>query len=158
MKKFLIFTLLMTSTCFFVYSQSKDIIHLSFNIEKEKEVVYLMFDPGSTEICNIPKEQQGRYHGIEKAKKYEKIRQKDGRIDFYICRELFQLDKLKKIDTCLTEQVINIKFSEIEDLIEKVNRENYLYPSTLFDKIYIFEKISDDQIAKYKVKWRYYIE
>lgn len=73
--------------------------------QSHKEI-YLYFEEDSPEMCNIPKEQQGRYHGDGKVKKYEKIKSSTNNKDsyqFYVCNELFIFDNDKTIKRCGTD-------------------------------------------------------
>ena len=63
-----------------------------------------------------------------------------------------------KIDSCRIEYLKNINMSNIDILIKKVNKTNPLYPYKVFPNLFLVEKINDSIIAKYKVKWEYYIE
>jgi len=133
-------------------------VFFSISLAQEKSTKYVFFDSNSSEICKIPESQQGRYHGTTSIKRYIKTMKKDETIDFYICNELFSLNKKTNIDTCSTDYLKTIKLSKIEDLIIRVNKENPLYPDQVFEKIYIIEQINDSTLLKYNVKWQYYIE
>lgn len=125
-----------------------------------KQEVNLYFDPGSMETCVLHESQIGRFHNEAEVKRYEKIQQLDGSIDFFLCKEMFQykvsMHTLQKAIS--TTEIRNIKFSNINDLLEEVYKNNPLYPNSLFDKIYIYEKQLDGSFIKYKVDWQYYIE
>jgi len=54
---------------------------------QQNEFVYLQFNRCGEDICIIPKSEEGRYHGKIEIKKYEKIKQVNGDIEFYICGE-----------------------------------------------------------------------
>ncbi len=127
-------------------------------IAQQNDIVYLLFNSNSNETCNIPKSQRGRYHSEINDVNDVKIKQKDGKIDFYICNESFIWTRKSKIDTLSTKDLVKIKFSNILDLIKIVNNVNPLYPAKVFRKVYLVEKLNDSIIVKYDVKWEYYIE
>ena len=125
---------------------------------QKKQTIYLMFDSKNQESCTLSKGDRGRFHNTNETKKYEKISTQNGEIDFYLCKELFTLNKKEKVETYPIGYLKNFKFSRLQDLKKVVNKENPLYPHKIFKKVYIIEKINDSIIVKYDVKWRYYIE
>ena len=128
------------------------------SIAQQKEVVYLLFDSKSESPCIIPESQRGRYHSeIDKVKDL-KLKQKDGSVVFYICKESFHWDNNSKIDTCVNKNLEKIRFSNLSDLIRTVNNENPLYPNKVFKNVYLIEKVNDSVLLKYNVDWRYYVE
>lgn len=132
-------------------------IFFYYSFTQEEKRIFIEFDSNSkSETCKISKEDRGRYHTISETKKFTKIVQKNGNIDFYICKELFSHKKEK--DTCNSNYLRNIKFSKIEDLKKTISKINPLYPSKVYPNIYMVEKINDSVIVNYKVKWEYYIE
>ena len=132
------------------------LLHLFFSLiyAQNKETIYLNFDINSKETCRTLKD-GGGYLNV---KKFQKIKQKNGDLDFYICEELFLFKRNLEPDVCSIKQVKNIKISKIEDLKKIVDKENPLYPYRVFPHLYLVEKINDSTILKYKVKWEYYIE
>jgi len=135
-------------------------ISLIFFIFHSKQEVHLYFEPSSTETCTLHESQFGRFHSETQVKRYVKIQQVNDEIDFYICNEKFQFKVLKHtLDRGISSSDIrSIKFSDINDLLEEVQKNNPLYPNSLFDKIYIYEKQRDGSFIKYEVAWEYYIE
>lgn len=125
---------------------------------QQNQNVYLSFNSTSNELCNIPKNEQERYHGITKVKRFEKIKSNHHMLRFYICNELFLLDSTSKIDTCASNYFKKIKISDIWELKKVINKVNPLYPAKVFKDVYLIEKLNDSTIVKYKVKWQYYIE
>jgi hypothetical protein len=121
-----------------------------------KKTIYLFFDRNSNETCKVLKDGGGYLD----QKKFQKIKsfQSKFRYRFYICNELFLLEKNKNIDTCTIEYLQNIKFSNVENLRKTINQVNPLYPWKVFKKVYIVEKIDEEKIVKYDVKWQHYIE
>lgn len=89
---------------------------------------------------------------------YQKIIQENGTIDFYIDKQFFEWKGSRKKDTCTIEDIGKITFSNMGDLIKKVEETNPLYPSSVFDKVYIVEKVGNNQFVRYDVEWRHYIE
>lgn len=139
-------------TLIFIFALSQKII------AQQNKTIYLLFDSKSNEICNIPKSEQGRYHGDTKAKRFLKINTNINEVKFYICKERFLLYSNSKNDTCSVKFIEKIKISDIFELKKIVNKENPLYPYKVFKNIFLIEKINDSTFVKYKVKWQYYIE
>lgn len=148
--------------------QNDQIIHINiqhglsiYAKEQSQKEIYIYFEENSTEICNIPNEQKGRYHGDKKIEKYKKIKSSDSNKDsyqFYVCNELFIFENEKRIKKCGTNYLDNVQFSNIKDLIVIVNNKNPLYPFKVFPNIYIVEKANEKEIFLYKVKWQHYVE
>jgi hypothetical protein len=122
--------------------------------------VYLYFDPSSKEICTLQESQIGRFHSEPEVNRYEKILQVNGSIDFFLCKEMFQYKVSKHTleKGISSSDIRSIKFSNINDLLEEVQKNNPLYPNSLFNKIYIYEKQPDGSFIKFEVAWEYYIE
>lgn len=119
-----------------------------------KQEVYLYFDETSPETYLV--EVNGR---MVKEKFYTKGVNKNGNVTFYMGREMLLFNKKNnKIDSCRIEHLENIKMSNIGTLIKKVNKTNAFYPYKVYPNLILIEKINDSIIAKYKVKWEYYIE
>lgn len=142
-----------------------NILMLIFNsvllfYSNKTEEIYLFFDPNSTSTCQVSSEMEGRFHVTENIKSYEKIESSTGNVRFYICKELFQYtsSNLIKIDKLSKSEFCKLKFSNLDDLIKKVKKENTLYPSEVFPIIYIIEEDIDKSYRKYPVEWKYYIE
>ena len=133
-------------------------LFLNYSFSQESKKVFIRFNSKNNELCEISKYEMGRYHTVEKVKKYVKSKSHLEKYSFrfYICKELFLAKN--EIDTCSTKYLNNIEFSRIEDLRKTVSKINPLYPSKVFPNLYLIEKISDSTLAKYKVKWQYYVE
>lgn len=127
---------------------------------QEKQPTYLEFDAKSEQLCEVSKNDTGRYHSTEKTKKYVKIKSnsKEHLYRFYICKDLFLFSKKERVDTFNIANLKDIKISKIEDLKKEVNKINILYPYKVFPNLYIIEKIDDTTYVSYKVKWKYYIK
>jgi hypothetical protein len=125
---------------------------------QQNEFVYLQFNRCGEDICIIPKSEEGRYHGKIEIKKYEKIKQVNGDIEFYICGELFIFNNKSKIETCSVTDSPPWKYSDIWELKKIINKKNILYPEKVFEKVFLVEKFNDSTYFKYDVIWQYYIE
>ncbi|MDW5290834.1 hypothetical protein [Formosa sp. PL04] len=132
------------------------VLSLNFSFAQKEQAVYLSFNSKNDEFCQVQEKDRGRYHAVENTKKYLKIEQKNGEIDFYICKELFT--SKKEIDTCDRTYLNKIKISKIEELKKVVDKTNPLYPDKVFPNLYLVEELNDTTIIKHKVRWKYYIE
>jgi hypothetical protein len=128
---------------------------VSFSIisQNKKETVYLLFDNHSKEKCKIEVEQTyENKEGIDVVKKYRKEKERKNHITFYICEEIFTLDKKSKIDTCDVKYLSKIKFETLQTLESKRGISKYAFKNSVFKKIYLVEK-QKDKIIKYPVVW-----
>ena len=135
------------------------ILYSYFGFSQNKETVYIKFNADSKETF----EKENDIGEIVKEKKYIKTFYKDknenlNSIKFYIGKELFELDKKNKIDTCSVGFLQNKKISNIKSLKEIVNKGDSFYPWKNFKKVYLIENFNQDQIILYDAKWVYYIE
>lgn len=121
---------------------------------QQKDKVYILFDLKSNQTCEVYKDGGG----LTKQRKFQIIHQRDGDIDFYVCKELFTLKKGLKPDTLSINFLKDIKFSETENLKKIVDEVNPFYPFKVFKKVYLVEIINKTSLIRYDVKWQYYIE
>ncbi|AMC11411.1 hypothetical protein Lupro_09115 [Lutibacter profundi] len=127
--------------------------------QSKKETVYILFDGNSKEKCRLEVEyssdNDGRLDGYQTVNKYRK-KYKNNRIIFEIYNENFVFDKQKfEPDTCSVQNFNKIKLETIESINKKVKDSDlgYLFKNSLFNKIYLVEKISETRIIKYEVYW-----
>lgn len=133
----------------------------SFAMGQSQKPIYIYFEENSSEMCTIPSEQRGRYHGDKRVKKYKKINSAEKNNyshQFYICNELFIFANKGKIKKCGIEYLDEIKFSDIQELTTTAYNKNPLYPFKVYPNIYIVEKANENEIYLYAVKWLYYVE
>ena len=129
--------------CLFVYN---------LHSQEKKETVFLLFDSNSKKTCKI--EVESTYNnpkGIEIVSKYRKEYEKN-HITFYICEEIFVLDRKSKIDTCDIKYLSKIKFETLQTIESKRAISKYAFKNSVFEKIYLLEK-QKDRIIKYPVVW-----
>lgn len=129
-------------------AQDKSIVHLFFDDDIEKKT-------GEDEASDSTIINHSNNH---RSNTCQKIVQENGTIDFYIDKQFFEWEGSREKDTCTIEAIGKITFSNIGDLIKKVEETNPLYPSSVFEKVYIVEKLGNNQFVKYDVEWRHYIE
>ncbi len=117
---------------------------------KKKETVYLFFNLQSNEKCKVAVRAKG-YVDMNKFRK--DYRDNGNIINFKICDERFAAHKNRSYrDTCSIKALDNIKFVDFDYLIEKYNSV-FEFKHHVFEKIYFVEKISDEKIIKYEVRW-----
>lgn len=120
--------------------------------QEEKEVIYLLFDEKSKEKCKIYVEQNYENNkGISFVKRYRSKKEKDN-IIFYICEEIFYLDKRHQIDTCNFKYLQKIKFETLKAMNQKRKNSKYAFKNSVFKKIYLVEN-KNDKVIKYPVIW-----
>lgn len=124
----------------------------------QTRVVYLFFDASSPSTCEVGPEMAGRFHESKSVKSFEKAKSKTGDIRFYLCKELFQYASSDGVAEISETELAKLEFSDLDNLIKKVSKENPLYPSKVFPIIYIIEKGEGKSYLKYPVEWKYYIE
>ena len=133
----------------------------SNGISQDKSSVHLFFDNGIEEKTggdggsDSTIIDHSNNHG---GNTYQKIVQENGTIDFYIDKQFFEWKGSRRKDTCTIEEINRITFSNMGNLIKKVEETDPLYPSRVFEKIYLVEKLGSNQFVKYDVVWRHYIE
>lgn len=132
----------------------KNIIYLvlylsicNIHSQEKKETVFLLFDSNNKKTCVIG---ESTKYG-ETVKKYRKEK-KEQRITFYICEEIFTLDRRSKIDTCNVKYLNNIKFETLQTMDSKRGASKYAFKNSVFEKIYLIEKYKN-KIIKYPVVW-----
>lgn len=120
------------------YSQTKDIVHLSFNIKED-----------------------------EKCPSVKKKIKNSNEIHFYINNEHFEWNSKRNLEKIPKSKIRNINILSIysflelaEDKRKKLINEGQedklikvLFNNQVFDKIYLYEKDSYGKIKKYNVKW-----
>lgn len=120
--------------------------------QSEKETVYLLFNKNNKEKCKINVEQTyENKKGISFVNKYRKEERKNRTI-FYVCEEVFVLDRRDKIDTCNIKYLSKIKFETLQTMESKRGISKYAFKNSIFEKIYLVEKYKD-KIIKYPVIW-----
>jgi hypothetical protein len=124
----------------------------------QTRVLYLFFDATSTSTCEVGPEMEGRFQESKRVKSFEKVASSSGDIRFYLCKELFQYASSDGVAEISETELSKLEFSDLDDLIKKVSKENPLYPSKVFPKIYVIEKGEGQTYLKYPVEWKYYIE
>lgn len=132
-----------------------------FVFSQEKQSVYILFDSSNDEPCIVTKNDSHKFNeASSNSKKHEKIKSNSNEYmyRFYICKEQFLLKKETKVDTFSIDYLKKINTSKISTLKKIINDINPLYPSKVFDKVFLIEKINDSTIVKYDVIWQYYIE
>ena len=109
--------------------------------------MFLLFDSNNKETCIIGE-------SIKHGTIVNKYRKEEGKnhITFYICEEIFVMDKKSKIDTCKIESLKNIKFETLKTLDDKRAKQVHVFKHSVFEKIFIVEK-NKKNIIKYPVLW-----
>lgn len=124
----------------------------------QTRVVYLFFDASSPSTCDVGSEMAGRFHESKNVRAFEKVKASTGAISFYLCKELFRYEGADEVEEVSQAELGKLKFSDLDDLIQKVAETDPLYPSKVFPKIYVIEKGEGESYRKYPVKWEYYVE
>jgi len=115
--------------------------------QTKKETIYLLFPMNNQKTCEI-EDGVGNYNKVKKFR----IENKKNSIYFYVCDEKFVFNKIKNFkDTCNIKILSNINIKKISYLLNKYESNNE-FKHNLFN-IFIVEKISQDKIVKYEVKW-----
>jgi hypothetical protein len=116
--------------------------------QSEKEKVYILFNETSKKTCN---KEDGRGNLLT-IKMYKK-ESKGKKINFHICDETFTYTEGKsEKDTCNIKVLKKVKLQNLDYLLKKYNLSED-FKHHVFEKIYIVEKISKDEIVKYDVYW-----
>ncbi|RAV27411.1 hypothetical protein [Sinomicrobium soli] len=137
MKNSIVF-LLIGISCLFSYSQTKDVVHLSFNLKNEEE------------SCSV-----------------QKIVEKKGVIRFHIDNEHFEWGSKMSFDEISESELRNINILNISSFIElagdkrkeliregeKTGVIHVLTNDKVFNKIYLYEKSKWGVIKRYEVTW-----
>jgi len=139
---------------------------LSFSEQPKWDVGYIYFDESGTETFlhylhdqSMPVANRVIVDGLiyTREKKCRKFFAGENKGSFYIYDEKFEFDKKKKhtIDTLSASLLDDIPF--LSDEFIKENSWN-LGKGSLFKKLYIIEKFSQDKIIRTQVRWVYAIE
>lgn len=130
---------------------------LIFSQEK-KDPIYIYFNSSSDQQCTLTEEYLNTQGNSKNLKMFEEAIQQNGDIFFYVCGALFEYSSNTPIDTLSISSKPNFEFADFNKLIKIVEKENPLYPGSVFENIYIVEKMKDKKMLKYKVQWKYFIQ
>lgn len=121
--------------------------------QEKKETIYLLFNNDNKEECKIGVESSYENpEGYRVVKRYRKKIREDGLVNFYICDEIFTLEKKKKIDTCNLKFLNTLNFETLEGIKSKRNNTANVFKNSVFKEIYLIE-IYKNNFIKYPVIW-----
>jgi hypothetical protein len=120
----------------------------AFGQKKSKETVYLLFDNNSTEKFS-KEDGSGNFNKVPKFRKEKR----EDFIYFRICNETFTTNKVKSFSEI--RPVIDLeklKTIDLNYLLKEYESSNE-FKQHVFDKIFVVEKIKNNQIKIYEVSW-----
>ncbi|WP_140160664.1 hypothetical protein [Algoriphagus antarcticus] len=109
------------------------------------EATYLFFNAQSDSICQLHPDMKGRFHKTENVKQFNKAKNNDGSVIFYICNEKFSYS-IKNFEAAVSLSEVEfykLKMSNLNELIEVVNKDNPLYPDKVYGNVFIIEKTKE---------------
>ena len=124
--------------------------------------IYLLFNDGSEELCNVVKSRGGNFHERENVLKYGKGERSDGVTRFYICSELFENESKMERKIVSNEFLKDKKLMEYQELAVFLNKmqDKYpygpRYPTKEYPKLYVPIRISDSETCLYEVRFLMY--
>ena len=139
---------------------------------KSKSPIYFLFDRSSKEKCKIFNEGFYEKGDSIEIKKYQKITQRDGDIEFYICKERFYCRKSSVKDTIDISYLKQIELMSVGTIMEMIKNNKIIKDkkdiisiipyrhNDLFGerKVYFLEREKNNKLVRYSVVWAWYMD